>query len=170
MQGIKIFCPHCKGHILETTDKFKVGGPYDCTMFTAANDRRTRLFFENTRHKHLGEHLSCPRCDRFFIDQKTGTLLTAHGLVRRWQFTIDPSVSIVHEDGPHKGILRPPLVDSRELPKKGVVGKRSPFIGGSVWTPMPKTTAGAKPRRKEPAAPAKRKPGRPKKSSKGKRE
>jgi hypothetical protein len=97
---MRILCPNCRRVVLETSEKFKPGGPYTSAMFAPHHGRiRTPNSFQYERWTYMGEHLPCPFCDNFFIDQRTGALLSEHGWIQRGQASVDESLCILNADG-----------------------------------------------------------------------
>lgn len=110
---MRIYCLTCREYILETSDQFKIGGPYHGAMFKGATDDKwsatTFRFHEDVKDGNL----NCPRCMGFFIVD--GKILTEHGVIRPGQKTLDESFSIIHKEGPVKGWLKC-VDDSKEMP------------------------------------------------------
>ncbi|HBJ74606.1 MAG TPA: hypothetical protein DDY86_03595 [Syntrophaceae bacterium] len=101
---MRIYCLTCREVILETTDAFILGGPYDGGMFKGVrNDNWAETMFR-THPDVKGGNLFCPRCTGRFLGADGG-LLTEHGIIRPGQRTVDTEYSIVHQDGPAKGLL-----------------------------------------------------------------
>lgn len=102
---MKIYCQTCKEYVLESSDKFVVGGPYNGAMFkSAAYDRYSASMFP-CREDVKDGNLFCPRCLGLFIDTP-GNLLTEHGVIMKGQESLDTSFSIIHADGEMKGYLK----------------------------------------------------------------
>ena len=101
---MKIYCTTCKEYILNTSDAFVLGGPYDGSMFDPiTNDRYRATMFRCTKDT-IKANLHCPRCMGEFISFH-GDILTEHGLLPKGQRTIDTRQTIVHQSGHAKGML-----------------------------------------------------------------
>lgn len=122
---MKIYCFTCKEYILEKSDKFVMGGPYNGAMFEpATNDRYSASMFERREDIKDG-NLFCPRCMGHFIDA-TGSLLTEHGFIVKGQESIDETYSIVRTEGdmkghlmyikPSRGVIKELVVEAEDIP------------------------------------------------------
>ncbi len=94
---MKIYCQTCKEYVLDTSDKFVIGGPYNGAMFQAPSQARYHVdaFMFNEWVVH-GD-LFCPRCEQGFII--AGVILTEHGLIKEGQGSIDADYSVIHTIG-----------------------------------------------------------------------
>ena len=92
---MKIFCFTCKEHVLNTTDKFVLGGPYSGEMFEPVQD--DGYWGNMFHHSATGGDMFCPRCEGLFIENNE--LLTEYGIIRNGQRTVDKSFSIVAPPG-----------------------------------------------------------------------
>lgn len=112
---MKIFCLTCKKHVLDTTEAFICGGPYNGTMFVSSSGMPPYAKYP----KHAGivkKNLQCPWCSAPFLGIKD-ELLTEHGKIKAGQRTYDPDFSIVWQDGQAKGKLMY-IKDAQESPEK----------------------------------------------------
>ena len=106
MENIKVYCVNCRDIILLTSDKFKIGGPYDGGMFkTFWNDSRSVGDFVFNAWATSG-NLWCPRTEGHDFINGDGSLLTEHGLIREGQKTLDTEFSIIYHDPPLKNQLK----------------------------------------------------------------
>lgn len=100
---MKVFCQTCKEYVLDTSDKFVIGGPYNGAMFQAPSQVRYHvdafMFAEWVEYGNL----FCPRCTQGFII--AGVILTEHGLIKEGQGSIDTDFSVIHADGELKNQL-----------------------------------------------------------------
>jgi uncharacterized C2H2 Zn-finger protein len=94
---MKIYCHRCKSYILNSTDQFVLGGPYNGTMFESALKGTWRGVMFKQHANVRNAQLTCPRCENPFV--KNGYLLTEHGVVRPLQSTIDRSFYVTAPDG-----------------------------------------------------------------------
>ena len=112
---MKIFCLTCKKHILDTTDSFVVGGPYNGTMFVSTP--KMPVYAKYPRHAGIVKaNLQCPWCNGVFCGPR-GELLTEHGKIMKGQTSYDPEFNIVWKDGPAKG----QLMHIKDAPEKAVI-------------------------------------------------
>lgn len=95
--GMKVFCSRCMFYVLVTSDKFKVGGPYNGSMFKIPEDKPDAANYFPFDEWVTEGNLLCPYCDQEFVTPD-GNLLTEHGLVRPEQKTIERSVSVIYPD------------------------------------------------------------------------
>jgi hypothetical protein len=112
---MKIFCLTCKKHVLDTTETFVCGGPYNGTMFVSAQGMPPYAKYP----RHVGvvkKNLQCPWCSAPFLGV-SDELLTEHGKIKAGQKTYDPEFSIVWQEGPAKGKLMY-IKDAPESPEK----------------------------------------------------
>lgn len=96
---MKIYCPICNYYILNTSNAFVIGGPYDGSMFQKGTNRRLQVssnFFKFTPNTRKGS-LTCPMCDGNIV-KRDGSILCEHGLVREGQKTIDTRFSVIHRE------------------------------------------------------------------------
>lgn len=92
---MKIFCVTCSDYILDTSDVFKIGGPYNGSMFQKSKHARFQYdYFQFHRAMKLG-NLFCPRCGSSFIRQD-GALMSEHGLIMPGQKSIDRTFYSIH--------------------------------------------------------------------------
>jgi len=126
---MKIYCMTCREHILNSTDKIKIGGPYQGDMFEPVqkNGYWGRMFHHSAKRGNL----FCPRCEGPFI--RRGELLTEHGIIREGQTTVDETLSIVAPpDNPLPGRImgmdysREAGVVVEQLPEAPVSGPNTP--------------------------------------------
>lgn len=110
---MKIYCNTCKYYVLDTSDEFRPGGPYNGSMFAASPDAMG-LYFQFSDWVTEGE-LMCPQCQLSFLSDQ-GELLTEFGLVRQGQVSIDTKKpKIVYEEGPLTGLLKSDSTYSSEI-------------------------------------------------------
>lgn len=123
----------CKEYILEDSPKMVLGGPYNGAMFKPATDDNWSATMFRTGEDVKRGDLWCPRCSGKFLGDR-GELLTEHGLVMEGQRTVDPTISIIHQEGHAKGMLahiKPSqeLMDRAQIPPKEEVEKVAAEIG-----------------------------------------
>lgn len=100
---MRIYCLCCKKHILDTTEAFICGGPYNGTMFISSQGMPP--YSKYPRHETIkGRNLQCPWCSAPFLGVKD-ELLTEHGKIKAGQKTYDPNFNIVWQEGPAVGKL-----------------------------------------------------------------
>lgn len=125
---MKVFCVRCMRWILDTSDKFVCGGPYNGSMFQKSDDGLDNFAHYFLFHSTTTEgNLFCPFCDQKFMHEND-ILLTEHGLIMPGQGSVDTSISCIYPDNTLKSDSMP----SREKDRRGSVGKRNPFLQGSV--------------------------------------
>ena len=117
---MRIYCLTCKEYILNTSDAMILGGPYNGAMFEPATGDKWAMTTFDCREHTKGGDLWCPRCMGRFLGDR-GELLTEHGVVYAGQRTVDTGFSIVHGDGPAKGLLAH-IKPSREIVVDRVAG------------------------------------------------
>jgi len=98
---VKVYCQTCREYILDSSDAFVPGGPYDGSMFVPPSMARYNVdHFAFQKWVTHGD-LFCPRCSGLFIlgTPRTGEiLLTEHGLLESGIRCVDERVSIVNDD------------------------------------------------------------------------
>lgn len=103
-EEMKIYCLCCKKHILETNEKFVVGGPYNGSMFNSVSNMP--LYNRYPRHESIVKgNLQCPWCEGVFCGPK-GEIVTEYGRLKPKQRTYDPEFSIIYKEGELKGRLK----------------------------------------------------------------
>lgn len=117
---MKIYCFLCKRHVLDTSEKFVMGGPYKGEMFSLLNPKAWQV--KQFRAGATKGNLVCPHCEGPF--SRRGALLTEHGTIKPGQQTVDTSLSIIHHEGIMKGRLKH-IIDSKELPAVDRVAEAS---------------------------------------------
>lgn len=127
---MKIYCLTCKRYVLDTTEAFVCGGPYNGTMFVST--KAMPFYRKYPKHEGIkGRNLQCPWCTGQFLGV-SGELLTEHGKIKSGQTTYDPEFNIVWQDGPAKGqlmyikeapegVLPSPIIVNDEVPKDTVL-------------------------------------------------
>lgn len=102
---MKLYCFFCREYILETTDKFVVGGPYHGAMFSKADQPRWSNpdYFQFSESAKNGD-LYCPRCCNNVI-RNDGSILSEHGIIQKGQKSVDTSHSIIYCKGELAGKL-----------------------------------------------------------------
>ena len=95
---MRIYCMTCKTYVLDTTDKFRCGGPYSGNMFKAPKGKEGHMNYFQFEEPVRDENIFCPYCANHLHDGAWG-LLTEHGLLPSGQRTIDTAFSVIYEDG-----------------------------------------------------------------------
>ena len=95
---MKVFCCLCTQHIFDTTAKFKVGGPYNGSMFsTPAHVTGPECgTYARQDVERVNGDLECPICEQDFLAYG---LLTEHGVIVPGQESVDEEYSILNDDG-----------------------------------------------------------------------
>ena len=95
---MKVFCCLCTQHIFDTTDSFKIGGPYNGGMFRKPDHivGPYHGFYPEQGEWRVNGDLSCPLCEQDFM---ANGLLTEHGLIVPGQESLDTEFSILNDDG-----------------------------------------------------------------------
>lgn len=135
MEDIKVYCILCREHILNASDKFVCGGPYDGSMFAPIkNENSMFAMYFNFEGWVNGGNLYCPRCEQNFIETD-GTLLTEYGMIRPGQTSIEHSGSLAYDTDHEKNLLSRSDLYVPERDRRGRVGRMSPFVHGSIENP-----------------------------------
>ena len=109
---MKVYCQTCKEYVLDTSDKFVVGGSYNGAMFQAPVQSRYHVDSFMFQEWVVYGDLFCPRCDQSFII--AGVILTEHGLIKEGQKSLDTEFFVIHTEGEHKNQLKSAVIWSLE--------------------------------------------------------
>ncbi len=109
---MKIYCQTCKEYVLDTSDKFVIGGQYNGSMFQAPVQSRYHVDAFMFQEWVVYGDLFCPRCDQAFIIN--GVILTEHGLIKEGQKSLDTDFYVIHTEGEHKNQLKSAVIWSLE--------------------------------------------------------
>ncbi len=125
---MKIYCQTCKEYVLDTSDKFVIGGPYNGAMFQAPSQSRYHVDAFMFKEWVVHGDLFCPRCEQGFII--AGVILAEHGLIKEGQGSIDTDFSVIHTEGELKNQLMWADKWSREdgFKESEPGGKRAPSV------------------------------------------
>ncbi len=109
---MKVYCQTCKEYVLDTSDKFVIGGQYNGSMFQAPVQSRYHVDSFMFKEWVVYGDLFCPRCDQSFIIN--GVILTEHGLIKEGQKSLDTEFFVIHTEGEHKNQLKSAVIWSLE--------------------------------------------------------
>ena len=109
---MKVYCQTCKEYVLDTSDKFVIGGQYNGSMFQAPVQSRYHVDAFMFQEWVVYGDLFCPRCDQSFIIN--GVILTEHGLIKEGQKSLDTEFFVIHTEGEHKNQLKSAVIWSLE--------------------------------------------------------
>ena len=133
-KNIKVYCMMCREHILNTSERFVCGGPYNGAMFEPIETENTLYgMYFSFDDSVMDGNLVCPRCENNFIEVD-GTLLTEYGMVKKGQGSISWDLESLAYDAEGHPLSRSD-VWAKEEDRRGRVGNQNPFLHGSIENP-----------------------------------